>query len=103
MASSSKDKTTETLLGEPFTLSAVDQTDAPMAGEDGTWCRYTITQGENVITGYRKGSRTAVTRAVKAIVEDLNERRHGRRGRVHLTNSNSARNNARNNTRSAAR
>lgn len=97
MASKANNKKNESAeaMGEPFALSAVDQTEPPVAGEDGTWCRYTITQGENVITGYRKGSRTAVTRAVKAIVEDLNERRHGRRGRVHLTSSSSARSTAR--------
>ena len=71
--------------GEPFALSAVDQAEPPVQGESGTWHRYTITQGPNVITGYKKGSRTAVTRAVKAIIVELNERRFGRRGRVHLT------------------
>jgi len=71
--------------GEPFELSGVEETAAPVEGDAGNWFRYTITQGENVITGFRKGSRTAVTRAVKAIVADLNERRAGRRGRVHLT------------------
>ena len=73
--------------GEPFELSAVDESKAPLEDEGGTWFRYTITQGDNVITGYRRGSRTAVTRAVKAIVADLNERRVGKRGRVHLTSS----------------
>ena len=71
--------------GEAFALSAVDQAEPPVEGETGTWHRYTITQGPNVITGYKKGSRTAVTRAVKAIIVELNERRYGRRGRVHLT------------------
>lgn len=71
--------------GEPFALGSVDKTKPPVEGESGTWHRYTITQGSNVITGYRKGSRTAVTRAVKGIVAELNERRFGRRGRVHLT------------------
>jgi hypothetical protein len=73
--------------GEPFELSAVDESKAPLEGDSGTWFRYTITQGSNVITGYRRGSRTAVTQAVKAIVADLNERRVGKRGRVHLTSS----------------
>lgn len=76
-------------LGEPYQLSSVDKTDAPLEGDDGTWCRYTITQGTNTITGYKKGSRTAVTKAAKVIVADLNERRTGRRGRVHLTSSKS--------------
>ncbi len=73
--------------GDPFELSDVDQIDPPVDGDTGKWCKYTITQGHNVITGYRKGSRTAVTKAAKAIVADLNERRFGRRGKVHLTSS----------------
>lgn len=76
-------------LGEPYELESVDKTDAPMEGDSGQWCRYTITQGANTITGYKKGSRTAVTKAAKVIVADLNERRTGRRGRVHLTSSKS--------------
>lgn len=81
-------------VGVPFELSTVDPADAPSDGDTGTWCRYTITQGPNVITGYRKGSRTAVTRAAKAIVAELNERRFGRRGRVHLTRSSRSTSNA---------
>mgnify|MGYP001819373424 CR=1 FL=1 len=76
-------------LSEPYELGSVDKTDAPTEGDNSQWCRYTITQGSNTITGYRKGSRTAVTKAAKVIVADLNERRTGRRGRVHLTSSKS--------------
>ena len=76
-------------LGEPYELSSVDKTEPPVAEDNGTWCRYTITQGPNTITGYKKGSRTAVTKAAKVIVADLNERRTGKRGRVHLTSSKS--------------
>jgi hypothetical protein len=77
-------------LDEPYELCSVDKADAPLEGDDGQWCRYTITQGKNQITGYKKGSRTAVTKAAKVIVADLNERRTGRRGRVHLTSSKSS-------------
>ncbi|RMF99111.1 MAG: hypothetical protein D6727_00990 [Gammaproteobacteria bacterium] len=75
-------KASDAATGDPFQLSAVEPIDPPVAGESGKWCRYTITQGHNVITGYRKGSRTAVTKAAKLIVADLNERRFGRRGRI---------------------
>lgn len=77
-------------LGERFELFVVEESDAPGDGVPGTWYRYTITQGNNVITGMRQGSRAAVTRAVTEIVEALNERRVGRRGRVHLTTARSA-------------
>ena len=51
-------------LGEPYELESVDKTEAPMEGDTGVWCRYTITQGANTITGYKKGSRTAVTNPI---------------------------------------
>ncbi len=75
-------KATDAAIGDPFELSAVEPIAPPVQGESGKWCRYTITQGHNIITGYRKGSRTAVMKAAKLIVADLNERRFGRRGRI---------------------
>jgi len=76
-------------LGQPYQLQEVEKTKAPSEGDTGQWCRYTIVQGDNTITGYKKGSRTAVTKAAKVIVADLNERRSGKRGRVHLSSSKS--------------
>ena len=75
-------KTDESGVGDPFELSGVDPIEPPVDGDTGKWCKYTIIQGKNVITGYKKGSRTAVTKAAKVIVADLNERRFGRRGRI---------------------
>ena len=72
--------------GEPFELvDIVEESRAPADGIPGTWYRYRITQGDSVITGLRQGSRQSVTLALEAVVEALNERRVGRRGRVHLT------------------
>ena len=48
------------------------------------WHCYVIEQGENTIRGYRRGTTKAVTQSVEEIVERLNERRYGKRGRVHL-------------------
>ena len=89
MARSSANAAAETNLGEPYQLETVEKTDAPAEGDTGQGCRYTIIQGQNKITGYKKGSRTAVTKAAKVIVADLNERRSGKRGRVHLSSSKS--------------
>ena len=88
MARTSANVTEAPKLREPYQLQSVDKSDAP-SKETGQWCRYTIVQGPNVITGYKKGSRTAVTKAAKVIVADLNERRSGKRGRVHLSSSKS--------------
>ena len=74
----------ESSLAEPFQLFAVEESAPPGDGVPGTWFRYTIMQGDNVITGFRQGSRTSVRVDLEAVVAALNERRVGRRGRVHL-------------------
>ena len=48
------------------------------------WHCYVIEQGKNRIRGYQQGDVKAVTRAVEEIVARLNERRYGKKGRVHL-------------------
>lgn len=69
---------------DPFQLVAVESCEPPQEGASGAWCQYTISQGDNVITCIRRGSRTAVTKAATQIVAVLNDRRVDRRGRVHL-------------------
>ena len=56
----------------------------PPDGSSGEWFLYRISQGANTIRGYKSGNRYSVTTDVEQIVEDLNERRLVRRGRVHL-------------------
>ena len=74
-------------LAEAFELSDIERTKAPDGGGGQDWYRYIITQGPNKITGYRQGSQRAVTKAVKEIILELNERRNGKKARVHLTPS----------------
>ncbi len=74
-------------LNEQYELENIEKSTAPDGGAGKDWFRYTIIQGRNTITGYRQGSQRTVTRAVKDIVIELNERRVGKRGRVHLTPS----------------
>jgi hypothetical protein len=85
MGQSNKQATDSVALGEAFALFQVEESSAPGDGIPGTWFRYTITQGPNTITGHRQGTRSSVTLALDEIVVALNERRVGRRGRVHLT------------------
>ncbi len=89
MAQSNKRPQDTPAQGEPFELFRLEESKAPGDGVPGTWFRYTITQGKNTITGLRQGSRSDVTDALDEIVVALNERRVGRRGRVHLTPSRS--------------
>ncbi len=71
----------------PFSIGKVESVEPPAEGAGKYWCKYTIVQGHNTITGYRQGGVKAVRKAVTTIVADMNQRRMGKRGRVHLTSS----------------
>jgi hypothetical protein len=71
----------------PFAVGNIESIAPPVEGAGKFWCRYTIVQGSNTITGYRQGGVKAVKKAVGEIVADMNQRRMGKRGRVHLTPS----------------
>ena len=71
-------------MGQPYEIVSVRRAEPPTGGEGSDWHRYVITQGANTIHGCRQGDLQAVTWAVEEIVAQLNERRLGKRGRVHL-------------------
>jgi hypothetical protein len=68
--------------GEPYELLSVDRSTAPGGHEGDDWVRYTIAQGSNTITGYRRGNLAALKRELQAVVLALNERRSGKPGRT---------------------
>ena len=72
------------MMTAEYAIVSVEPTEAPpgMAGSD--WFRYVIGEGDNRIRGYRQGERATVMRSVEEIVQAMNERRSGKRGRVHL-------------------
>ncbi len=70
--------------GDPFKLISIEKTEPPTGADGSNWHRYVITQGERDIIGYRQGSQRAVALAIEEIVVQLNERRVGKPGRVHL-------------------
>jgi hypothetical protein len=57
-----------------FELVSIDRTAAPNGGAGDDWLVYRISQGLNVVTGYRCGSRAHVVAEVERIVLALNER-----------------------------
>lgn len=61
--------------GEDFRLLSISATRAPngCAGRD--WFIYRIAQGENIITGYRRGDLATASAEVETIVIALNGRR----------------------------
>jgi hypothetical protein len=72
---------------DAYRLLLIEPTKAPEGSSGSDWFTYRISQGENMIRGYKRGSRATVTADVEQIVVSLNERRHVRRGRVDLTPS----------------
>ena len=80
--------TPPTVLEDDYEIVSVESTVPPehLAGTD--WYCYVIRLGTNTIRGYRQGSLETVRQSAEAIVMRLNERRVGKRGRVHLEMSN---------------
>lgn len=62
------------ILEIPFQLESITPV-APPSGSDGLWHQYVISQGSNMITGVRAGSRTEVGDALDQMIDRLNERR----------------------------
>ncbi len=74
----------EAPLPDPYEVVSISLVSAPQGLSGSDWHRYEISQGSNRIVGYRVGATEYVREAVEAIVEDLNSRRRGRRGRVQM-------------------
>jgi hypothetical protein len=85
MVETAKRVRTENVENGPFEMASLKKTKAPAGTEGGNWYKYVINQGTNRIVGYRQGSLASVTEAVEDIVVNLNQRRSGKPGRVHLT------------------
>jgi len=72
-------------LSGAYRLIGIGPVAAPSGSEGQDWLQYRIGQGNNVVTGYRRGNIHNVTRELHQVVEDLNERNLVHRGRVNLT------------------
>jgi hypothetical protein len=66
---------------EAYKLVAIEPVRTPEGCTGRDWHVYRISQGENLITGYRQGDLRAATSEVERIVVGLNERRVASKGR----------------------
>jgi hypothetical protein len=75
------DERVDTFHEERYRVMAIESAPAPegCAGRD--WFVYRITQGDNAITGYRRGTRETVSTDVDTIVASLNGRREWSKGK----------------------
>lgn len=72
------------MIEDDYQVLSVESANPPQHTGGIGWHCYVIGQGTNTIRGYRQGSLEAVRQSVEEIVTRLNERRFGKRGRVHL-------------------
>jgi hypothetical protein len=77
-------------IEENFEIVSVKPAATPDGMEGDGWHCYEIAQGTNTIIGYRQGSIRPVTEAAQEIVDQLNERRLGKRARAELAKAKSA-------------
>jgi hypothetical protein len=72
------------MIEDKYEIVSVQPTEPPPDMEGSNWHSYVIMQGSNTIRGYRQGNLNSVRKAVNDLVFRLNERRMGKRGRVHI-------------------
>ena len=72
----------EDAADDGFRLLSIRAATAPSGCVGKDWLVYRITQGPNVITGYRRGDLQTVSAEVAKIVTGLNERRLSTKGRT---------------------
>ena len=72
------------MMTKDYEIISVEPAEAPHDMDGVDWHCYVIAQGANRIRGYRQGNLMSVTKSVENIVLQLNERRVGKRGRVHI-------------------
>ena len=76
-------------MKEDYEILLVEPAEAPCGLGGADWYRYIIVQGNNKISGYRQGNLRTITQSIEETVVRLNERRIGKRGRVHIVMSSS--------------
>jgi hypothetical protein len=59
---------------DAYRLVSIESTIAPAPAVGDDWLVYRISQGTNVVTGYRRGTRASVTYEVERIVDAFNDR-----------------------------
>jgi hypothetical protein len=69
---------------EPCKIISVTKSDGPQGNNKKDWYRYVISQGNDPIVGFRRGTRESVVAAAEEVVFCLNERLVGKPGRVHV-------------------
>ena len=71
----------------PYTLSLLVSCEPPYSAVGNDWYQYKISQGPNIITGYKCGEYQHVLQSIEINIERLNLRQKGKFGAIHTSTS----------------
>jgi hypothetical protein len=74
MEKRSKGSVADDLAVASYRLMSIDRSGAPSGATGDDWLVYRISQGGNIVTGYRQGRRHDVSVALEHMVQALNDR-----------------------------
>ncbi len=66
----------------PYTLKSLINCEPPFQSEGNNWYQYKISQGHNIITGYKCGEYAHVLESVEINIDRLNQRQKGKFGNM---------------------
>lgn len=69
----------------PYSLKSLISCKPPFQSEDNEWYQYEISQGHNIITGYKCGEYAQVLESIEINIDRLNERQKGKSGNQNIT------------------
>ena len=72
---------------QPYTLNSIVSCEPPYSAVGNDWFHYKISQGSNMITGYKCGEYTQVLQSIEINIERLNQRQRGKFGPIHTSTS----------------
>lgn len=73
----------------PYSLESLISCDPPFQTEGCNWFQYKISQGRNIITGYKCGDYAHVLESVEVNIDRLNQRQKGKFGNMNIPKSKS--------------
>ncbi len=69
----------------PYKLKSLTNCKPPFKAEGSNWYQYEISQGSNIITGYKCGDHKHVLESVQLNIDQLNQRQKGKYGNMNIS------------------
>ncbi len=68
----------------PYILNSITSCEPPLQADGNNWFQYEISQGHNIITGYKCGEYAYVLESIEINIERLNQRQKGKFGTMNI-------------------